>query len=73
MVGSGVSGGWAAKELTEQGLKTLVIERGHHVEVAHCVDAFQMLRPEGVRYKAVVILNADRSSRDTTSCTEPLP
>ncbi|MBX2818461.1 MAG: GMC family oxidoreductase [Rhodothermaceae bacterium] len=28
VVGSGVAGGWAAKELTEKGLKTLVLERG---------------------------------------------
>ena len=28
VVGSGISGGWAAKELTEGGLKTLVLERG---------------------------------------------
>ena len=28
VVGSGVSGGWAAKELTEKGLKVLMIERG---------------------------------------------
>ena len=27
VVGSGMSGGWAAKELCEKGLKTLVIER----------------------------------------------
>jgi choline dehydrogenase-like flavoprotein len=32
VVGSGVSGGWAAKELTEKGLKTLVLDRGRHVE-----------------------------------------
>jgi choline dehydrogenase-like flavoprotein len=32
VVGSGVTGGWAAKELTERGLRTLVIERGRHVE-----------------------------------------
>src|SRR5262245_29536121 len=31
VVGSGMSGGWAAKELTEAGLKTLVIERGPNV------------------------------------------
>ena len=32
VVGSGITGGWAAKELTEKGLRTLVIERGRHVE-----------------------------------------
>ena len=32
VVGSGISGGWAAKELTEKGLKTLVLERGRIVE-----------------------------------------
>ncbi|MBT5073888.1 MAG: GMC family oxidoreductase [Kordiimonadaceae bacterium] len=32
VVGSGISGGWAAKEFSEKGMKTLVIERGHHVE-----------------------------------------
>lgn len=31
VVGSGISGGWAAKELSEQGLKTLVLERGRMV------------------------------------------
>ena len=31
VVGSGVTGGWAAKELTEKGLKTLVLERGRMV------------------------------------------
>jgi choline dehydrogenase-like flavoprotein len=32
VVGSGVSGGWAAKELTEKGLRTLVLERGRDLE-----------------------------------------
>lgn len=32
VVGSGISGGWAAKEFTEKGLKTLLIERGRNVE-----------------------------------------
>jgi choline dehydrogenase-like flavoprotein len=31
VVGSGISGGWAAKELCEHGLKTLVLERGRNV------------------------------------------
>lgn len=32
VVGSGISGGWAAKELTEKGLKVLMLERGKMVE-----------------------------------------
>src|SRR5215218_1026645 len=32
VIGSGMSGGWAAKELCEKGLKTLVLERGRNVE-----------------------------------------
>lgn len=32
VIGSGISGGWAAKELTEKGLKTLVLERGRDVQ-----------------------------------------
>lgn len=32
VIGSGISGGWAAKEFTEKGLKTLVLERGRNVE-----------------------------------------
>lgn len=31
VIGSGISGGWAAKELTEKGLETLVLERGRDV------------------------------------------
>ena len=36
VVGTGISGGWAAKELCEKGLKTLVLERGPMVQ--HPVD-----------------------------------
>lgn len=36
VIGSGMSGGWAAKELAEKGLKTLIIERGR--DVKHNVD-----------------------------------
>ncbi|MEP2024749.1 FAD-binding protein, partial [Reichenbachiella sp.] len=32
VVGSGMSGGWAAKEFTEKGLNTLVLERGRNIE-----------------------------------------
>ena len=36
VIGSGISGGWAAKELTEKGLKTIVLERGR--DVVHLKD-----------------------------------
>lgn len=36
VIGSGMSGGWAAKEFTEKGLKTLVLERGR--DVRHLKD-----------------------------------
>ena len=32
VVGSGISGGWAAKELTERGLRVLLLERGRNIE-----------------------------------------
>ncbi|EDY81483.1 GMC oxidoreductase family [Verrucomicrobiia bacterium DG1235] len=40
VVGSGVSGGWAAKELTEKGLKTLLLERGRDVKHGEYPTAF---------------------------------
>lgn len=32
VIGSGISGGWAAKELTQKGLKVLMLERGRNIE-----------------------------------------
>ena len=32
IIGSGVSGGWAAKELTAKGLKVLMLEKGQNLE-----------------------------------------
>ena len=32
IIGSGISGGWAAKELTEKGLKVLLLDRGRNIE-----------------------------------------
>jgi len=43
VVGSGISGGWVAKELCERGLKTLVIERGRHVN--HRTDHLDFSAP----------------------------
>ena len=43
VVGSGISGGWAAKELTEKGLNVLVLERGKNVE--HIKDYVNAVKP----------------------------
>jgi choline dehydrogenase-like flavoprotein len=42
VIGSGISGGWAAKELCEAGLKTLVLERGRNIE--HLKDYPTMMK-----------------------------
>jgi len=50
VVGSGISGGWAAKELCELGLKTLVLERGK--DVKHIEDYPTMHQdPWDLKYK----------------------
>ncbi len=52
VVGSGISGGWVAKELCERGLKTLVIERGRHVE--HGLDYQDFAAPWDVPNRGLV-------------------
>ena len=47
VVGSGITGGWAAKELCERGLRTLMVERGRPVEhrsdyIGEGVDPWKM-------------------------------
>ena len=47
VVGSGITGGWAAKELTERGLRTLMVERGRPVEhrsdyIGEGIDSWKM-------------------------------
>ena len=48
VVGTGISGGWAAKELTEKGLKTLVLDRGRMVRHGEYPTA--MLNPWELPY-----------------------
>lgn len=39
VIGSGISGGWAAKELTEKGLKTIMLERGEILSISKTIRA----------------------------------
>ena len=43
VVGSGIAGGWAAKELTERGLRVLLLERGKNIE--HIKDYVNAAKP----------------------------
>jgi choline dehydrogenase-like flavoprotein len=53
VIGSGISGGWAAKELCEGGLNTLVLERGRMVE--HIKDYTTMnMDPWDMKYRGAL-------------------
>jgi choline dehydrogenase-like flavoprotein len=53
VVGTGISGGWAAKELTEKGLKVLLLERGKNIE--HVTDYKGMgNNPWDVQYRGLI-------------------
>jgi choline dehydrogenase-like flavoprotein len=56
VVGSGASGSWAAKELTEGGLKVVLLEAGRNLDIAHDFPAGAELGVGGVmsRVKAAV-------------------
>ena len=51
VVGSGISGGWAAKELTEHGLRTIVLEAGRPIDPA--VDYVEHVPPYEKRYRGM--------------------
>jgi choline dehydrogenase-like flavoprotein len=52
VIGSGISGGWVAKELCARGLKTLLIERGRRVD--HKVDYLDFATPWEVSNRDMV-------------------
>jgi choline dehydrogenase-like flavoprotein len=51
VVGSGATGGWAAKVLTEQGLRVVVLEAGRAIDPAR--DYRMMTQPYELRYRGV--------------------
>lgn len=54
VIGTGISGGWAAKELCEKGLNTLVLERGRNVE--HIKDYNDLENPWDLKYRDGITL-----------------
>ncbi|WP_017443643.1 GMC oxidoreductase [Gayadomonas joobiniege] len=60
VVGSGISGGWAAKELTEKGLKVLMLERGRNIEhITGYKNAFKEAWDYPHRDKATIQMQED--------------
>ncbi len=73
VVGTGVSGGWAAKELTEKGLKTLVLERGRmirHQEDYPTANLDHWDFPHGDRITNEIRKNQPKQSRTNYVNTE---
>ena len=68
VVGTGISGGWAAKELCEKGLKTLVLERGPMVK--HIED-YPTMNDDPWDYKTGdIITNETRKTQGKQSRTD---
>ena len=51
VVGSGITGGWAAKELCERGLRTLVLEAGRDIDLNR--DAREHVQPWDMRFRGL--------------------
>ncbi|MET3499354.1 choline dehydrogenase-like flavoprotein [Mucilaginibacter rubeus] len=74
VIGSGISGGWAAKELSELGLKTIMLERGRNFE--HIKDYKTANQDPWDRHHAGSPTQAQRKQRPVISrnwgATEPI-
>jgi choline dehydrogenase-like flavoprotein len=67
VIGSGISGGWAAKELTEKGLKTLVLERGR--DVKHNIDyPTTNLYPYELEHRGEIPLDIQKANPVANRC-----
>ncbi|MEZ0542031.1 GMC oxidoreductase [Fibrella arboris] len=60
VIGSGISGGWASKELTEKGLRVLMLEKGHQLE--HVTDyEYAMKDPWQTQYNGRLTMDQKES------------
>ncbi|MGA1545157.1 MAG: GMC oxidoreductase [Saprospiraceae bacterium] len=67
VIGAGMAGGWAAKELTESGAKTLLLERGRNVE--HLKDyPTTNLRPWEMKYRGALTAKDKRENPIASRC-----
>ncbi len=60
VIGSGVSGGWAAKELTEKGLRVLMLERGQQLEHIAGYD-YALKAPWETKYNGAITVEQKQS------------
>ena len=65
VIGSGMSGGWATKELTEKGMQTLVLEAGRSIVPE--VDYVEHVPPWGVKFRGLRDRKAELKSRPIQS------
>lgn len=68
VIGSGISGGWAAKELTENGVKTLVLERGRDVKHIKDYPTTHMM-PWEFEHLGKMPLDVQKSNPVVSRCT----
>src|SRR5581483_4924313 len=72
VVGSGITGGWAAKELTERGLETIVLEPGGPVDPTQ--DYVETVAPWEMKFRGIGDMRKQKSEqyvqRECYACDE---